>query len=364
MLRRMIITGALIVAVISSVLSLTLAPTTASTSGLADKVSAASVLDGGDVPLYRTMTNAQQEGFKQTIARDSLRAIALREKRIEARAAARQRARALANAQQATTSPPPQTQTYPSESSNVQRGYYLLTHDYSSWGWYSSNEWNCLVNLWNRESGWNQFAKNPYSEAYGIPQANPGYKMASAGSDWQWNPWTQIRWGLGYIHSTYGSPCSAWDHEISVGYYAVSAHPLINHAKLMSSSTVSIPRRLRAYRWALRHAKGCWYYYGGSSCSPGYDCSGLVMRAYDHVGIYLPHNTQAMVDSGHLVRIWHRENIRKGDVVMYFGPYGAYHTGLVAYRWKWMLDASTWGQRIGIQRIWGSPVFYRVRKRT
>jgi uncharacterized protein YabE (DUF348 family) len=75
-------------------------------------------------------------------------------------------------------------------------------------GW-SSDQYNCLVILWNHESGWRVHAYNP-SGAYGIPQALPGSKMASAGSDWQNNPETQIRWGLNYIASRYGTPCNAW----------------------------------------------------------------------------------------------------------------------------------------------------------
>ena len=55
--------------------------------------------------------------------------------------------------------------------------------------------------------------------AYGIPQALPGSRMASAGPDWQTNAATQIRWGLQYIKSTYGSPCAAWDHEQATGWY-------------------------------------------------------------------------------------------------------------------------------------------------
>ena len=46
--------------------------------------------------------------------------------------------------------------------------------------------------------------------AYGIPQAHPGYKMATVGADWQTNPATQITWGLNYITGRYGSPCDAW----------------------------------------------------------------------------------------------------------------------------------------------------------
>jgi hypothetical protein len=87
-----------------------------------------------------------------------------------------------------------------------------------SYGW-SSDQFSCLVPLWNQESGWNVEATNPTSGAYGIPQALPGSKMASAGPDWQTDASTQIRWGLGYIKGTYGSPCGAWAHEQAVGWY-------------------------------------------------------------------------------------------------------------------------------------------------
>ena len=86
-----------------------------------------------------------------------------------------------------------------------------------SYGW-SSSQFGCLQSLWNAESGWNVYASNP-SGAYGIPQALPGSKMASAGPDWQSNPATQIRWGLGYIKGLYGSPCGAWAHEEADGWY-------------------------------------------------------------------------------------------------------------------------------------------------
>jgi hypothetical protein len=87
-----------------------------------------------------------------------------------------------------------------------------------SFGW-SSGEFGCLQSLWNAESGWNPSATNPISGAYGIPQALPGSKMASAGPDWQTNPATQIKWGLGYIQQVYGSPCAAWSHQQSTGWY-------------------------------------------------------------------------------------------------------------------------------------------------
>ena len=86
-----------------------------------------------------------------------------------------------------------------------------------SFGW-SSGQFACLDPLWARESGWSVTAENP-SGAYGIPQALPAAKMASAGPDWQTSAATQIKWGLGYIKGTYGSPCAAWAHEQATGWY-------------------------------------------------------------------------------------------------------------------------------------------------
>ncbi len=84
-------------------------------------------------------------------------------------------------------------------------------------GW--SGEWGCLEKLWDRESHWNERAMNRSSGAFGIPQALPGSKMASAGGDWQTSAATQIAWGLGYIAARYKSPCGAWGHSQSVGWY-------------------------------------------------------------------------------------------------------------------------------------------------
>jgi uncharacterized protein YabE (DUF348 family) len=84
-------------------------------------------------------------------------------------------------------------------------------------GW-DDAQYNCLVVLWNNESGWNVHASNP-SGAYGIPQALPGWKMSSAGPDWQNNASTQIKWGLGYIGERYGTPCGAWSFWQGNGWY-------------------------------------------------------------------------------------------------------------------------------------------------
>ncbi len=87
-----------------------------------------------------------------------------------------------------------------------------------SYGWSPSTYFGCLDNLWSRESGWRYNAENP-SGAYGIPQALPGSKMATAGADWQTNPVTQIKWGFGYIKGRYGNPCGAWSYWQAHGSY-------------------------------------------------------------------------------------------------------------------------------------------------
>ena len=81
------------------------------------------------------------------------------------------------------------------------------------------DQFPCLDNLFKRESGWNYRASNRSSGAYGIPQALPGSKMAKFGADWQTNPATQIKWGLDYIEGRYDTPCGAWSHSESTGWY-------------------------------------------------------------------------------------------------------------------------------------------------
>lgn len=85
-------------------------------------------------------------------------------------------------------------------------------------GW-SDEQFDCLDSLWTKESNWRWNADNPTSSAYGIPQALPGSKMSSVGSDWETNPVTQITWGLAYIDDVYGTPCSAWSHSRSHNWY-------------------------------------------------------------------------------------------------------------------------------------------------
>ncbi len=84
---------------------------------------------------------------------------------------------------------------------------------------FDGSQMSCLIPLWMGESGWRWNAENASSGAYGIPQALPGTKMASAGADWRTNPATQIEWGLTYIRDSYGTPCGAWGFKQSHGWY-------------------------------------------------------------------------------------------------------------------------------------------------
>jgi len=96
------------------------------------------------------------------------------------------------------------------------------------YGWSVSSQYTPLYNLWTRESNWRWNVCNggalypncPYtSVAYGIPQALPGTKMSANGPDWATDGLTQVAWGEAYIHSVYGTPQAAWNHELNYGWY-------------------------------------------------------------------------------------------------------------------------------------------------
>src|SRR5690606_17345328 len=109
---------------------------------------------------------------------------------------------------------PPVPEDCEEYSGNRQIGCTLL----SEFG-FGLDQMPALDALWTKESGWNHLAQNPSSGAYGIPQALPGNKMASVAADWETNPATQIRWGLGYIRDRYGSPEAAWADSQANGWY-------------------------------------------------------------------------------------------------------------------------------------------------
>ncbi|KRA23616.1 16S rRNA pseudouridylate synthase [Microbacterium sp. Root61] len=134
----------------------------------------------------------------------------------EAQRAAEAAAATAAAAKPAASSSTPRP-SYAAGGTSAGEAQAIARSMIAGYGW-GDDQFSCLVSLWNRESGWNVYASNP-SGAYGIPQALPGSKMASAGADWQTSASTQISWGLGYITGRYGTACGAWSHSESNGWY-------------------------------------------------------------------------------------------------------------------------------------------------
>ena len=170
----------------------------------------------------------QLQQFKSQAALQAQLTAAAKARRTAARAAARKaaakraaarRAAELAAQPSAQPSAQPQAPAPPAPALVKPSGspQHIAMAMLGSFGW-SSGQFGCLDSLWSRESGWNVTASNA-DGAYGIPQAMPGSKMASAGPDWETDATTQIRWGLGYIKDLYGSPCGAWSHEETTGWY-------------------------------------------------------------------------------------------------------------------------------------------------
>ena len=157
---------------------------------------------------------AQKAAAAKAVAAKAAAAKAAAQKAAQQRAA-QQAAQQQAARQQAASQTAAQQPTASAPSGSPQQ---IAEQMLSQFGW-SGSQFSCLQPLWAQESGWNVYASNPSSGAYGIPQALPGSKMGSAGPDWQSNAGTQIRWGLTYIQGTYGSPCAAWSHEQADGWY-------------------------------------------------------------------------------------------------------------------------------------------------
>jgi hypothetical protein len=138
---------------------------------------------------------------------------ALEQKYLQGQAAAAAYAQAASGSGSADGFAPP-----PGITSNPAAAQAYAAGAIGAYGW-GGSQMQCLIRLWNQESGWRLDAYNTSSGAYGIPQSLPAQKMASAGPDWETNADTQINWGLGYIKRAYGSPCGAWAHEVSHNWY-------------------------------------------------------------------------------------------------------------------------------------------------
>ncbi|MEU0003558.1 transglycosylase SLT domain-containing protein [Streptomyces sp. NPDC006314] len=116
---------------------------------------------------------------------------------------------AAATAGMALTAAP--AQAAPTSASSAQAIAHKMIPD--------AAQYNAFSKIVEHESGWNPTATNSSSGAYGLVQALPASKMASAGADWKTNPATQIKWGLDYMNSRYGSPAKAWSFWQANGWY-------------------------------------------------------------------------------------------------------------------------------------------------
>lgn len=157
---------------------------------------------------------AREEAKKVAEAKAKAEAEAKAKAEAEAKAKAEAEAKAKAEAE-AKAKAERNRAAYTSDARALQNYAHGLV--VGSYGW-SEADFTSLVSLWNRESGWNPHAGNS-SGAYGIPQALPGSKMAAYGDDYLDNGETQIKWGLNYIKTTYGSPSAAWAHFVRSGWY-------------------------------------------------------------------------------------------------------------------------------------------------
>jgi hypothetical protein len=194
----------------------------AATAQSADRIQPAPATEAG---LGQSLTDFEAQHAQAQASTSARQArLAAARARSAARARAARRAAQLAAERRAASAtaaptPAPTASSTPTPAPVTPSGtpQHIAMSLLGSYGW-SSSQFSCLDDLWNAESGWNPTAENA-SGAYGIPQALPGSRMASAGPDWQSDATTQIKWGLGYIKGTYGSPCAAWGHEESDGWY-------------------------------------------------------------------------------------------------------------------------------------------------
>ncbi|MDQ0896112.1 hypothetical protein [Agromyces ramosus] len=148
----------------------------------------------------------------RTVQLERLARVGDQKRQEEERARAAAAAAAAANDVGDSTAPPPGVVVDPAGAKAYAAGAI------GRYGW-GGGEYQCLVQLWTRESSWRADAYNASSGAYGIPQSLPGSKMAVAGADWRTNAATQIDWGLAYISARYGSPCGAWAHSERYNWY-------------------------------------------------------------------------------------------------------------------------------------------------
>ena len=178
------------------------------------------VSEPADETKEEELVSAEEKAKQEEAARIAAEEEAKRKAEEEAQRQAALEAERIAQEEAAKKAQEEAARSVVASSSQTVQELQSYAHDLviNSYGW-SEDDYYALVNLWNKESGWDPNCYNSYSGAYGIPQSLPGNKMASEGGDWQTNGQTQIRWGLKYIQGRYGSPSGAWGHFLSHNWY-------------------------------------------------------------------------------------------------------------------------------------------------
>ncbi|MEV8537758.1 lytic transglycosylase domain-containing protein [Streptomyces sp. NPDC051572] len=191
--------------------------TAADTTLLADiptgqqaQVQTASLTQQADAQAIQADASAKKDAEESARLAAAKTAVAKKAAAEKAEKAAKEKAEAKAAAAKASSS---------SSSFPVQGSYTVAQIQSMAASMVPSGQYQCFSNIVDHESSWNYRAVNASSGAYGLFQALPGSKMSSVGSDWQTNPATQIKWGLNYMDSRYGSPCEAWSFWQANSWY-------------------------------------------------------------------------------------------------------------------------------------------------
>lgn len=191
--------------------------TAADTTLLADiptgqqaQVQTASLTQQADAQAIQADASAKKDAEESARLAAAKTAVAKKAAAEKAEKAAKEKAAAKAASAKASSS---------SSSFPVQGSYTVAQIQSMAASMVPSGQYQCFSNIVDHESSWNYRAVNASSGAYGLFQALPGSKMSSVGSDWQTNPATQIKWGLNYMDSRYGSPCEAWSFWQANSWY-------------------------------------------------------------------------------------------------------------------------------------------------
>ncbi|MFJ8140074.1 lytic transglycosylase domain-containing protein [Streptomyces sp. NPDC096013] len=191
--------------------------TAADTTLLADiptgqqaQVQTASLTQQADAQAIQADASAKKDAEESARLAAAKTAVAKKAAAEKAEKEAKEKAAAKAASAKASSS---------SSSFPVQSSYTVAQIQSMAASMVPSGQFQCFSNIVDHESSWNYRAVNASSGAYGLFQALPGSKMSSVGSDWQTNPATQIKWGLNYMDSRYGSPCEAWSFWQANSWY-------------------------------------------------------------------------------------------------------------------------------------------------